>query len=167
MIVNREQYLGSRKELEDQVEYLKQKLQKMDSRFQEILKVFKASFNEQTRELILSHGEKFITVQTNPFAAQALKESVSISRIEKNSQKLEHLLDAYKKFSVLINKKFDSCISNFDQLVHKDNCVSINFGQLTALASTPVGQAIGMGSVLAGGESNRLIVEEMQKQMST
>ena len=78
-------FIDAKKQLEGLVEYQKSKLQKFEARFIDILGIFKKAFNDQTKELILSHGEKFISVNTNPFAREALKESINISKIEKNN----------------------------------------------------------------------------------
>ena len=51
------------------------------------MNIFKKSFNDQTRDVILSYGEKFVSVQSNPFAKDALKESIDLGRIEKNNKK--------------------------------------------------------------------------------
>jgi hypothetical protein len=51
----------------------------------------------------------------------------------------------------------------FEDIVKKENSFHITFGQLTALATTQVGQAIGMTQVLAGNDTNRLMLEDMQK----
>jgi|LauGreDrversion4_2_1035121.scaffolds.fasta_scaffold1555189_1 hypothetical protein len=101
--------------------------------------------------MILSHGEKFIDVNNNPFAQDALKESVSISKIEKNNQKLESIVAALKKFIVLTKERTGQVLTNFDEIVKRENCMNINFGQLTALSVTPVGQAIGMNGIINGG----------------
>ncbi len=98
------------------VEYQKVKLEKFEARFLEILSIFKKAFNDQTKELILSHGEKFISVQTNPFAKEALKESVNVSRIEKNNQKLEKLLDVLKKFRTMMDERLSKVLLKMEDL---------------------------------------------------
>lgn len=44
-------------------------------------------------------------MQTNPFASEALKESVSFSKIEKSNIKLESYTNALKKFSLLMKDR--------------------------------------------------------------
>lgn len=52
--------------------------------------------------------------------------------------------------------------TSLEELTKKENSLPMNFGQLTALASTPVGQAIGIGQMVNGGvEGNKLLLEEM------
>ena len=46
-----------------------------------------------------------------------------------------------------------------EELTNRENSVYLNFGQLTALATTPVGQAIGMAHVI--GDASKLIQEDM------
>lgn len=131
----------------------------METRLLQILAVFKASFNGQTRELILSHGEKFISVNTNPFVNQALKESISLDKIEQTNQRMELILEALKKFRNKASEKMTMGLGYLDELTTRENSVYLNFGQLTALATTPVGQAIGMAHVI--GDASKLIQEDM------
>ena len=132
------------KEFETLIEYHNTKLEKFETKIQKILGTFKSAFNEQTKDMLLSHGDKFISVQTNPFAPQALKESINISKIDKNNKKLEELIEAIKKFRSLQNQQQTGMKEKFQEIVKKENSYHINFGQLTALATTQVGQAIGM-----------------------
>ena len=69
VIINSSGFKEAKKNLESQIEYQRAKMEKFEFRFSEILKSFKTFFSDQTKELILSHGERFISVNnTNPFA---------------------------------------------------------------------------------------------------
>ncbi len=61
-IVNTRAYAETKVELEAHIDHLKSKLEKFEAGLLEIHKTYKQCFNEQTRELIVSHGEKFISV---------------------------------------------------------------------------------------------------------
>ena len=125
------------------------------------MSVFRRAFNDQTKELILSHGEKFISVQTNPFAKEALKESINVSKIEKNNQKLEKLLDVLKKFRFMMDERLNKVVFKMDDLSKKEKAYPINYGQLTALATTPIGQAIGMTNLFSN--EDLVVVEELKR----
>jgi hypothetical protein len=56
------------KEFETIIEYLNTKLEKTERNLQGICNTYKNAFNDQTKDMLLSHGDKFISVQTNPFA---------------------------------------------------------------------------------------------------
>ena len=89
IIVNESQFYETKKALEALIEYQRTKLQKFENKFADILKIFKKAFNDTTKDVILSYGEKFVSVQSNPFAKDALKESINIGKIDKNNQKFE------------------------------------------------------------------------------
>lgn len=75
----------TKKALETLAEYEQDKLEKFENKFSEILELFKKSFNEHTKDIVLSYGEKFVSVQSNPFAQEALKESLNLGKISKNT----------------------------------------------------------------------------------
>lgn len=52
----------AKKVLEVLIDYQKEKLEKFEIRFAEILSIFRKSFNDTTKDVILSYGEKFVSV---------------------------------------------------------------------------------------------------------
>jgi len=62
----------------------------------------------------LSHGEKFISVNTNPFAKEALKESINITKIEKNNQKMEKILQALNMYIAQMDDKLSKVVHKLD-----------------------------------------------------
>lgn len=62
LIINSQIFAETKKNLEVLIEYQKSKLEKFEARFTEILGIFKKAFNDQTKDLIISHGEKFVSV---------------------------------------------------------------------------------------------------------
>jgi hypothetical protein len=59
-------------------------------------------------------------VQTNPFAKEAIKESINVSRIEKNNQNFEKMVEALKKYRNYMYEKLNKVISKMDELIGKD-----------------------------------------------
>ena len=110
LIINSQIFGEAKKQLEVLIEYQKTKLEKFEARFLEILNIFKKAFNDQTKELIISHGEKFVSVQTNPFVKEALKESLNISKIEKQTQKMEQLMGVLKKFRNMMDERLTKVV---------------------------------------------------------
>ncbi|CDW75196.1 UNKNOWN [Stylonychia lemnae] len=155
-------FIDAKKQLENLVEYQKTKLQKFESRLNEILNTFKKGFNDQTKELILSHGEKFISVNTNPFAKEALRESINITKIEKNNQNMEKVLQALNQYTILIGDKLGKVVQKFDEMSNKEKSLSLTYGQLTAVAITPIGQQVGFNQII--DQSDRELLETMQRQ---
>jgi hypothetical protein len=92
-----------------------------------------------------------------------LKESVSLSKIEKSNMKLEKVLTKMKKFRLLMQENFSKVIQTFKAVTNHENSLMITFGQLTALATTPIGQALGMPQMLFREEleKNKHVLEEM------
>ena len=83
--MNKQGYDTALKEFDDTIQYQKKKLNSLESQLSEIIEFFAKSFSPQTGDLIISHGEKFISVApTNPFAQRALEDSISFSKIEKS-----------------------------------------------------------------------------------
>ena len=103
-------------------------MEKFEARFMEVLTIFKKAFNDQTKELILSHGEKFISVQTNPFVREVLQESINVSKIEKNNQKLEKLVAILKKFRGLMDEKMSKVLVKMDDISSKEKSLQLNYG---------------------------------------
>ena len=98
LIMNQKSFDAAVMELDETIQYQRKKLNSLESQLSEIIELFTKSFNTQTKDLIISHGEKFISVAaTNPFAQKALEESVSVSKIEKSQKRLVELIDAFKK----------------------------------------------------------------------
>lgn len=54
-------------------------------------------------------------------------------------------MDALKKFKSNQIDKNQGFLRTFESLNQKENSFHINFGEMTALAMTPVGKAMGMG----------------------
>lgn len=120
LIIQSQSLVESRKLLETLVEYQKEKLQKFENRFTEVLSTFKKSFNEATKDLILSHGDKFVSVKTNPFAQEAFKESVNVESIDKNNQKMELLVQALTKFRKLMNERLNKVVTKLDEATSRE-----------------------------------------------
>lgn len=68
LIINSGTFSEAKIMLEELIKSQKSKLEKFENRFTEILQIYKNAFNDQTKELILSHGDKIINVKSNPFA---------------------------------------------------------------------------------------------------
>lgn len=81
-LVSATQFNESKKHLEAIIEYQRETLQKFEAKFADILKIFKKAFNDNTKDVILSYGEKFVSVNSNPFAKDALKGSINFGKIE-------------------------------------------------------------------------------------
>ena len=67
-VVSSSAYGMALKQLEAHIEYEKTKLERFEFRLSDIQKSYKECFNDSTKDIIVSHGEKFISVQNNPFA---------------------------------------------------------------------------------------------------
>lgn len=82
--------------------------------------------------------------------------------------KLEKLIGALKKFRVLMQDRFSQVLDTFKAVVSRDNSLMLSFGQLTALATTPVGQALGIPQMLFREEleKNKQVLEQMQRQLT-
>jgi len=86
---------------------------------------------------------------------------VSLSKIEKSNMKLEKLIVALKKFRVLMQDRFSQVLDTFKAVVNRDNSLMLSFGQLTALATTPLGQALGIPQMIFREEleQNKQVLE--------
>jgi hypothetical protein len=116
--------------------------------------------------LIVSYGEKFTNVQNNPFAAEALKESISVSKLEKSNQRFQKYVDALRKYNSMIKERMTKTLDEFDNLSKKENAIQINFGQLTALSATPIGQVVGLSQAISGNfEQHQMMLDDMKKHM--
>lgn len=80
-------------------------MDKFYSKFNDVLSIFKKAFNDGTKEMILSHGEKIVAVQHNPFIKDVLKESLDVAKIEWNNQKMGSYLDVFKKYTKVVDEK--------------------------------------------------------------
>lgn len=86
---------------------------------------------------------------------------MSLSKIEKSNMKLEKLIVALKKFRVLMQDRFSQVLDTFKAVVNRDNSLMLSFGQLTALATTPLGQALGIPQMIFREEleQNKQVLE--------
>ncbi len=83
-------------------------------------------------------------VQSNPFAKDALKESINFGQIEKINARFNELSKFISKFRHYINEKFSNVAKKLEILDSKEKSYELTYGQLTALAATQVGQYIGL-----------------------
>eukprot|EP00347_Sterkiella_histriomuscorum_P013422 403364764 len=162
LIVQLDMMIESKKALETLVEYQKEKLSKFENRFGEVLNTFKKTFNDVTKDFVLSHGEKFVSVKTNPFAKEAIKESINVEKIEKANLKMDKLIQALQKFGKSMNEKLSKVVVKLEEATSKDQSFQISFGQLTAIAASPIGQSIGLNSLLTN--EDREILSQMKRQ---
>lgn len=81
--------MEAKQALESLIGYQNEKMSKFENKFAEILDIFKKQFSEQKKELIISYGEQFVRVNNNPFAKDALKESIDFGQIERTNQLFE------------------------------------------------------------------------------
>ena len=47
-----------------------------------------------------------------------------------------------------MDEKFNKVVTKLDDLSSKDKCFGITYGQITAIAASPIGQSIGLTSIL-------------------
>jgi hypothetical protein len=78
--------------------------------------------------VILSYGEKFVSVHSNPFAKDALKESINLGKIEKNNVKFEKFIDAMKKFRSVMDERMNKVLTKIDDISAREKSIEINYG---------------------------------------
>lgn len=73
-------------------------------------------------------------------------------------------MDVLKKLRNMMDTRLSKVVQQIEDLTAKDKSFSINMGQLTTIAATPIGQSIGLNSLFS--ESEREIAQAMQKHFN-
>ena len=90
-------------------------------RLTELYKVF-------DQKILSQANEKYVNVKTNPFAKDALKESLDLNQFQKNLMKFDVLVDSAKKFSEVFSKDMDFIKTKLEAATEDSKEIKLNYG---------------------------------------